>query len=283
MGTSLHKLHHWVPKRSITRLLQSVLAQFSIVPFSVLHVATRCAAWGRLWWSSTWMKEIQTLDFHGTWFGEGRQTAILYAHGGGYVFGVAKQGVQLFEPLLDQHVGALAVEYTLCDASQACEEFLCAYRWLRQQPSVEKIVLMGVSAGGHLVLEAARRISHNPEWAPPDGVIALSPWVQPGCTSPNPDAVDYVTPQKMEECFNLSKPRALLGSDWSNLPRTLVIYGGVEYLRVQIEALIAELEAAEVPVQHVCMEYSMHVMPFLIHPQGTAYQQLRLFVEETKA
>lgn len=281
MGNTLKR---WWPKRRINALLQNVLAQFSIVPFSVLHLGTRCAAWGRLWFSSTWRKDIQTLDFAGTWFGEGREVAILYAHGGGYVFGVANQGVQLFEPLLTDRVGALSVEYTLCNANQACTEFLSAYQWLRAQKGVQRVVFMGVSAGGHLVLEAAQKLAEDPDGLPPpDGIVAISPWVQPGCTSPNPEALDYVTPAKMEECFNLSKPRPLLGSDWSQLPPTLVIYGGLEYLRVQIETLLEELVAGGVDVTRFCMEYSMHVMPFLIHPHGNAYKTLRLFVAGSTA
>jgi acetyl esterase/lipase len=86
--------------------------------------------------------------------------AVVYIHGGGWVFGDKAGAVFLTLPYLEMGWAAVNVEYRMASISKApaaVEDCRCALRWIAQHAKEyhidpERLVLTGHSAGGHLAL-----------------------------------------------------------------------------------------------------------------------------------
>lgn len=114
-------------------------------------------------------------------YGDGGDIAVLFLHGGGYVFG-APRGYRNVAGALARDAGAavfvpdyrLAPEHP-CPA--AVEDALDAYRWLLDTGwPADRIALAGDSAGGGLALAAT--LALRDEGAPlPAALGLISPWV----------------------------------------------------------------------------------------------------------
>lgn len=121
----------------------------------------------------------------GRWVTPARQTrdaVLLYLHGGGYTFhaGVTHR----FADMMAAHTGCrvFALDYRLTpehpDPAQI-DDAMAAYRFLLDQIDPSRLVVIGDSAGGHLVLRtllAARDEGH----AQPALAIGLCPWTDIG-------------------------------------------------------------------------------------------------------
>ena len=132
----------------------------------------------------TEVEAVTTEKFKGEWVrtpGVRRVVALLYLHGGAYVF---------CSPLTHRHlvagisaatnIQAFAVDYRLAPESPfpaAVEDTVAAYHWLIEQGfSPEKIVVAGDSAGGGLTL--ALMISLREAGLPlPAAGVLICPWV----------------------------------------------------------------------------------------------------------
>ena len=85
---------------------------------------------------------------------------VIYIHGGGWIFGDRTGATLWFLPYLEMGYNVLNVEYRMGDVSPApaaVEDTRCALRWAVRNAKqynidVNKIVLTGHSAGGHLSL-----------------------------------------------------------------------------------------------------------------------------------
>lgn len=85
---------------------------------------------------------------------------VIYIHGGGWIFGDRTGATLWFLPYLEMGWNVLNVEYRMADVSRApaaVEDTRCALRWAIRNAKqynidVNKIVLTGHSAGGHLSL-----------------------------------------------------------------------------------------------------------------------------------
>lgn len=101
---------------------------------------------------------------------------LVYFHGGGWVIGSKEQSVLALLPYLEAGWNAVNVEYRLgrvSPAPGAVEDGFCALRWTMQNAKqynidVNRIVLSGNSAGGHLALTT--------------GIIPESAGLDRGCT-----------------------------------------------------------------------------------------------------
>ncbi len=85
---------------------------------------------------------------------------VIYFHGGGWIGGNKNNAMKVVLPYLEKGWGAVTVEYRLASVSPApaaVEDCLCALRWVIKNADkygfdVDKIVVFGDSAGGHLAL-----------------------------------------------------------------------------------------------------------------------------------
>lgn len=90
----------------------------------------------------------------------GPQPALIYIHGGGWVGGSKEASLMSLMPWFELGWAVINVEYRLGRVSiapAAVEDCLCALRWIGANASrygvdVNKLVITGESAGGHLAL-----------------------------------------------------------------------------------------------------------------------------------
>jgi acetyl esterase/lipase len=111
---------------------------------------------------------------------------LLYFHGGGFAFASLRTHGNLVAALARaSQARTLAIEYRLSPehpAPAAIEDALAAYRQLVAEGiSPKRIVLVGDSAGGTLVLNVLLALRDAGEALPAAGV-AICPWVDLGCS-----------------------------------------------------------------------------------------------------
>lgn len=108
-----------------------------------------------------------------------RLHTVLYIHGGAYVMGSAKQGATLAR--LSTGLGAelISVEYRLAPEHPfpaAVDDVLAVYRALAASTGVDRLLVVGESAGGGLALLTLQRA--RDEGLPlPAGLVTSFPWV----------------------------------------------------------------------------------------------------------
>ncbi len=116
--------------------------------------------------------------------------AVIYIHGGGWVFGTKEGAVLETLPYLQMGWVAVNVEYRMANVSKApaaVEDCRCALRWVVQHAKEyhidpRRIVVTGHSAGGHLSLmtgmltESAGLDNDCPEDGPEPHVAAIVNW-----------------------------------------------------------------------------------------------------------
>ncbi len=116
--------------------------------------------------------------------------AVIYIHGGGWVFG-SKEGAVLYTlPYLQMGWAAVNVEYRMASSANApgaVEDCRCALRWIVQNAAKyhidpTRLLVTGHSAGGHLALttgmltEAAGLDNNCAEDGPEPHVAAIVDW-----------------------------------------------------------------------------------------------------------
>ncbi len=186
-------------------------------------------------------------------------SVLLYFHGGGFVFGSLRtHGGMIGALARSANARTLAVEYRLAPEHPlpaAVTDALVAYRYLLEQGhAASSISLGGDSAGGALVLLTllALRDAGLPL---PGAAVAISPWVDLGCSGASFEAnarYDFVG---REHCL-LAAQSALAGrgaespevsplfASLSGLPPLLIHAGALETLVDQIRSFAARAQAA---------------------------------------
>jgi acetyl esterase/lipase len=127
------------------RWAASVAGQYLIYPDRVYGVANNYQLKLDVWQKQNTKEPAPTL---------------IYIHGGGWIFGDRTGATLQFLPYLEMGWNVVNVEYRMASASlapAAVEDCRCALRWVVQHAAeynvdINRIVLTGHSAGGHLAL-----------------------------------------------------------------------------------------------------------------------------------
>lgn len=206
----------------------------------------------------------------------------IYFHGGGYTHFSAHEDSQtsiIPRRLMqtDYFASIHAVEYRLLPNSPfpaALQDAASVYAQLiRSGVPSHKIVLIGDSAGGNIVLALARWIRDEKKTAAPGGLLLLSPWCDPSHSFPEsttsyvsrPNPEDYLADDPTARRLLITsllgtKPHSYLTSPYvspasqlgthgsfDGFPPAFVHYGDAERLEQEIESLINGLQRDGVP------------------------------------
>lgn len=189
-------------------------------------------------------------------------TSIVYLHGGAYVSGSPRSYRRLVSHLAAAAgCRVVAVDYRLAPEfpyPAALDDTICVYRAVLADPTVEKVILAGDSAGGGLALATA--ISLRERGAPsPAALVCIAPWTDLTCSgdsmrsrarqermmSPAGLAVDA---RKYAGDASLHDPLiSPLFAELSGLPPMLIQVGEDEVLLDDSIRLAAAAERAGVP------------------------------------
>ncbi|GAA5932973.1 hypothetical protein JCM1841_003858 [Sporobolomyces salmonicolor] len=208
----------------------------------------------------------------------------IYFHGGGYThFSAHEESQTSIIPRrlmqCDYFASIHAVEYRLLPDSpfpSALQDAVSVYAHLiRCGIDAHKIVLIGDSAGGNIVLALARWIRDEKKLDSPGGLLLLSPWCDPShsfpksITSymPRPNPEDYLADDPTARRLLITsllgdKPHSFLSSPYvspasqlgthgsfADFPSTFVHYGDAERLEEEIESLIRGMNRDGVPLE----------------------------------
>ena len=216
--------------------------------------------------------------------GSPRDRVLLYLHGGGFVFGLTPQHMEMVTYLAKKmSTRSLLVDYRLGPEHPfpaALDDCLTTYRWLLKQGfTTQHIVLAGDSAGGNLTITAMMKLRDSGEQLPA-AAACLSPVANLSSSgNPNREFKDPLIDPRAGKIYHTSyvanhDPHDPLISpvfgDWHGLSPLLVHAGEDEYLH--FDALrIAELaKAAGVDVRLEIYPHMWHVWQiFLALPQAT--------------
>ena len=167
---------------------------------------------------------------------------VVYLHGGGYMMG----SIQSHRAMVSHIAGAvgakvLFIEYGLAPEHpypQGIEDVLRVYQQLLKQYASAKIVFIGDSAGGGLLVSSLQRFQQQ-VLQRPAAVVMISPWLNLHANTPsykNNAAIDPIlTPQGIEEYAVLYNPTGLPEASpativWREFPPALILVGTREIL-----------------------------------------------------
>ncbi|HYK00409.1 MAG TPA: alpha/beta hydrolase [Thermoanaerobaculia bacterium] len=106
--------------------------------------------------------------------------AVLFLHGGGYVYGsFASHGGMAAEIARDAKCAALQLQYRLAPEHPypaAIEDACAAYEWLLERYEPEQVAFVGDSAGGGLVMATLAMLKSS-GCPMPAAAVCISPWV----------------------------------------------------------------------------------------------------------
>jgi monoterpene epsilon-lactone hydrolase len=205
--------------------------------------------------------------------------AVLYLHGGAYVFCSPRTHRVLTSRLaLDTGLPVLAPKYRLAPEHRfpaALDDALAAYHWLLDLGiPASRIVVAGDSAGGHLAATLAAELCRTGR-PTPAGIVLFSPWADLTCelsTEWDRECRDpYIVPA-LGRRFGLlyagehdfEDPRlALLRCTTTGLPPFLIQAGGADALRADAEHLAEVLIKIGVPCELQIWRGQMHVFQVL--------------------
>lgn len=226
---------------------------------------------------------LTTYRFMPTDFSESiaHNTTILYVHGGGYVTGFSPFHVTFMTRMARKFgVTVLAPDYAPApwgNAQNAYSQITALYTKYRQLNPDERVILMGDSAGGGLIFGLALTWAQSGITAP-EGIIALSPWVD--ATLTNPDIVSYADRDPMLSADRLRVDAREWAGSWSmsdprispikadmkvlNKSEVTVFVGTDEIFFPDATDFAARLTAAGVQTHLHIGEKMTHVYP--LHP-----------------
>ena len=211
-----------------------------------------------------------------TWFQSeaASRSVLMYAHGGGYVFGSTRTHAAFLARLaVATERSVLAFDYRLaprhpCPA--AIDDALAVYEAL-VVAGHRDIIVGGDSAGGGIALamtvEARRR-----SWPLPCALVLVSPWVDLTLRHPSIDAnvrTDWGTRDELEiwarayaGALARDDPRVSpLYADLRGLPPTLLVAGGGELLRDEISNLADRASRVGVDTELATWADMAHAFP----------------------
>jgi monoterpene epsilon-lactone hydrolase len=206
------------------------------------------------------------------------KSVLLYFHGGGFVFGSLRTHGEMIGALARAaKARTLSLEYRLAPehaAPAAVTDALAAYRFLLAEGTKpEHIALAGDSAGGTLTLSTLLAI-RDAGLPLPGAAVAISPWVDLGCSGDSFQAnagYDFVGKEHCE----LAASHYLAGKDASSpdasphfaklegLPPVLVQAGALETLVDQIRAFVKRATQARAPITYAEYPEMVHVWHLL--------------------
>lgn len=210
--------------------------------------------------------------------------ALLYLHGGGFVYGQTLPHLQM-GAYLAQKIGVrvLMVDYRLAPDNPfpaALDDCVTAYRWLREQNfAASKIAIAGDSAGGNLTITTLMKLRDSGEQLPAAGaclspVADLTPKDRNAQTNNDP-----LLPAGAIQMYRRSyvadhDPRDPLISpvfgDWRGLPPLLIHVGEEEILRSDAEQIEKLAHDAGVTVRLEVYPRMWHVWQIMMAmPQST--------------
>lgn len=207
---------------------------------------------------------------------------VFYVHGGGYTVGHPNTYRSLLALLVRDGGRVYAPCYPLApehSVHEALDHLEAALREVAQRHASQPLFLAGDSAGGALALSLARRVAADPsarEAVPLRGVLALSPWVDPGAELETPDnpgaGVDMLTPDFVAWCANhastrtaLDDPALTLTPDLPKAMPPLLIHDGArELFAPQIANYVDGLRAAGIEVEHERWPHMFHVFQLAV-------------------
>ncbi|MEH6548975.1 MAG: alpha/beta hydrolase [Pseudomonadales bacterium] len=212
--------------------------------------------------------------------------AIMYLHGGGFMFGGTMTTHKDLVWRLSKAAQApvLSVEYRLAPEHpfpQGLDDCIAAYRWLLDRYDPQSLAIAGDSAGGNLTCASLLRIRDEGLPLPAAGV-ALSPWTDMLCTGESiktnlhkdklipgeglKEGVDYYL-QGADPSDPYASPYY---GDQHGLPPMLFQVGSEEVLLDDSRRLARKMEEARVPVVLDIWEGLPHVWQALsmLIPEG---------------
>jgi epsilon-lactone hydrolase len=189
---------------------------------------------------------------------------VLYFHGGGYVFG-SEALVRDFTWRLGAATGAsvLCFDYRLAPEHPfpaAVEDASKVYRWLAGRMNPARIVFVGDSAGGGLVLGTLLKM-RDEEFPLPQAGVVISPWTDLALTGPslhsNAKSDPMMDVQRLpafaRHYLGEADPRhpyaSPLYGDGAGLPPMLIQVGSDEILRDDATRMAARLRQAGCEVE----------------------------------
>lgn len=228
---------------------------------------------------SVTVRESELGGVHGFWYESAEANndgTILYLHGGGYMFGTARNTGHVTARLAAQAgINAFSVDYRLCWQAPfpaALEDALAAYRApLEMGRNPEMIALAGDSAGGGLVLAMLVAIGDAGLPLPAAG-FASSAFTDLTVTGDSVREVDDPIVSRKglkmlaDSYLNGADPKTPLASplyaDLSGLPPLLLQVGGREVLRDDTTRVADRACAAGVDVTLEVLDDLIHIWQY---------------------
>ena len=224
-------------------------------------------------------------DVSGLWItaraADERAGAILYLHGGGFVFGSLRSHRHL-AAALSQSTGlpVLLLDYRRAPEHRfpaAADDAMAGYRWLLDQGyRPEQVVVAGDSAGGHLTAGLLAELTRQ-RFAMPGAAVLFSPF--PDLTGRGLDERDavhrdpYIPPARAREAalqyagdVDLDHPRLnVFKGSKRRWPPMLIQAGDIECLLGDSERLAAAVRAAGAHCELQVWPGQVHVFPAFYH------------------
>lgn len=225
-------------------------------------------------------------------------TTLLAFHGGGYVFGSAKELRELtMRTALACNARVVSVDYRLGPehpfpaAQDDCLRVTNALIAEGQDP--KNLILMGDSAGGGLCLATLIALRDAGQEMPA-GTLLISPWVDPAANDGSMvtnELYDIFDRDFLRMCFDAfmggqdgSDPRVqCIDADLTGLPPLFVIAGEAELFIDQITEFNKRAEAASVDVTlkvYPDMTHDFPLMATFMEPGRVAIEDMAKFVAE---
>lgn len=247
---------------------------------------------------------LESVDINGIkaeWMrsNEKKDQAILYFHGGGLVLGSirAHRGI-VAKFVKASQVPALVFDYALAPENpfpKGLNDCLAAYDYLLETGvSSDKIIFMGDSGGGNLVLTTLLALKEKNR-ALPAGAIALSPWTDLKNTSPSyienaeKDELTWKNSQTVFSryyCAGHDSGDPLISpvyGDLKGLPPILLFVGGDELMRDDSVRFAENAESAGVEVSLTIGQGLFHCYPACapLFPEATqALEKIQAFIDQ---
>lgn len=223
---------------------------------------------------------------------------VVYFHGGGYVAGSPSSHKTILAQIAFDTQGlVLAPDYRLAPENPfpaPQEDCLAVATLALNTYNDKKITLAGDSAGGALAISTALELSKNNGLENrPDGLVLISPWVDPTATDGSihrNEHNDFLSRDFLELCFEQliqdsddSDPRINFSSvPLVDLPKTLVQYGSGEIFADQIVEFCqrAESEGVEIEVQSYRAQFHVfQLFSAILKDAEVALRQISSFIK----
>jgi acetyl esterase/lipase len=205
---------------------------------------------------------------------------ILYLHGGSYIAGWPGLYRDLTWRLATLcRARVLCIDYRLAPENPfpaALNDSVAAYRWLLAQGAdPSRIILMGDSAGGGLVLATMLRLRDDGVELPAAAVV-VSPWTDLALTGESfrlnavidPIIPVELAPRVVDLCLAGADPRdpyaSPLYGELSGLPPTLILVGSDEVLRDDAVRMADKMRIAGCAVEIEVWRHMWHAWQMLM-------------------